>query len=275
MPFRQIAIVLLGLIAVLGAGLFILSWGDDDPADDATVDDSGDADDTDDGAVVDGGTDDATTTTTTVPPVTTSIPVECGSSPDETVETETTTTTTAATTTTKATDDSGDDDEGDDEADDEEPPLEPTLDRSSSLSTVGLDEVTFGLTVNQATQLAGTPFINCGLVTDCYRVIPEFAPEGISFVVEEGTIERVDIVGNSPITTRSGAGIGTTDEELTALFGDRLERVELGGGQMDVIFVPQDENDQEFRVAFTTVDGVVETMRSGRMPLVLEADPCA
>lgn len=274
MPFRQIAIVLLGLIAVLGAGLFILSWGDDDPADDATVDGSGDADDTDDGSVVDGGTDDSTTTTTTVPPVTTSIPVECGSSPDETVETETTTTTTAATTTTEATD-TGDDDDGEDEAEDEEPPLEPTLDRSSSLSTVGLDEVTFGLTVNEATQLAGTPFINCGLVTDCYRVIPEFAPEGISFVVDEGTIERVDIVGNSPITTRSGAGIGTTDEELTALFGERLERVDLGGGQMDVIFVPQDENDQEFRVAFTTVDGVVETMRSGRMPLVLEPDPCA
>lgn len=247
-PFRQIAIVLLGLIAVLGAGLFILSFGDDDPADDATDDDGGETTTT---------TTSTTTTTTTLPAVTTSVPVECGTGDTEAAEevVEETTTTVA---------------DGD-----EEPPLEPTLDRSSSLSTVGLDEVTFGLTVNEASAASGTPFINCAPVSDCYRVIPEFAPEGISFVVRDGTIERVDIVGDSPITTRSGAGIGTTDDELTALFGDRLERVDLGGGHVDVIFVPQDENDQEFRVAFTTVDGVVETMRSGRVPLVLEASPCA
>jgi ethanolamine utilization protein EutA (predicted chaperonin) len=94
-------------------------------------------------------------------------------------------------------------------------------------------------------------------------------------VVDEGTIERVDIVGESPITTLSGAGIGTTDEELVDLFGEQLERVDLGAGREDVIFVPSDENDQEFRVVFTMNDGVVETMRSGRVPLVLEADPCA
>ncbi|MDW3220187.1 MAG: hypothetical protein R8F63_16365 [Acidimicrobiales bacterium] len=272
MPFRQIATVVLGLIAILGAALFVLSWGDDEP-EDADV-----TDNTDGGAVVDGtdgtdgddGTDGTTTTTTTVAPVTTSIPVDCGTTPDDSADTTTTTTTT----TEPAADDEGDE-TGDDEGEEEpEAPLVPTLDSTSSLSTVGLDEVTFGLTVNEARTEAGTEFINCGLVTDCYRVVPDVAPDGISFVVHEGTIERVDIVGNSPITTRSGAGIGTTDEQLDALFGDRLERVDLGGGQVDVIFVPQDENDQEFRVAFTTVDGVVETMRAGRVPLVLEADPC-
>ena len=81
--------------------------------------------------------------------------------------------------------------------------------------------------------------------------------------------------GNSPITTRSGAGIGTTEDELDDLFGDRLERVDLGGGSTDVIFVPADPNDQEFRVVWTTVDGVVESMRSGRVPLVLEPEACA
>lgn len=281
MPFRQIATVVLGLIAILGAALFVLSWGDDEP------EDAGVTGNTDGGAVVDGadgadgdeGTDGTTTTTTTVAPVTTSIPVDCGTTPDDvTADTTTTVVETTTTTTEPATDaggDEGDDDDGDDEGEEEpEAPLVPTLDSTSSLSTVGLDEVTFGLTVSQARTAAGTEFTNCGLVTDCYRVVPDDAPDGISFVVHDGTIERVDIVGNSPITTRSGAGIGTTSDELDALFGDRLERVDLGGGHEDVIFVPQDENDQEFRVAFTTVDGVVETMRSGRIPLVLEADPC-
>ena len=45
--------------------------------------------------------------------------------------------------------------------------------------------------------------IMCGAVTDCYRVTPDGAPAGISFVVDEGTIERVDIVDNSAITTHS------------------------------------------------------------------------
>lgn len=258
MPFRQVAVVLLALIAILGAGLFVLSIGDDEPDDSSNVDVSpGDESTT---------TTSSTSSTTTVAPITTSIPTECGATDDIF---EATTTTTVVTTEPPA-----DEEDGDEPPEEDPIPLVPTLSLQSSLSTVGLDEVTFGLTVDQATQAAGTPMLNCEAVTDCYRVAPEFAPQGISFVVHEGTIERVDIVGDSPITTRSGAGIGNTDDELDGLFGDRLERVDLGGGLTDVIFVPEDENDNEFRVAFTTRDGVVETMRSGRVPLVLEADPC-
>ena len=223
MPFRQVAVVLLALIAILGAGLFVLSIGDDEPDDSSNVDVSpGDESTT---------TTSSTSSTTTVAPITTSIPTECGAT-DDIFE--------ATTTTVVTTEPPADEEDGDEPPEEDPIPLVPTLSLQSSLSTVGLDEVTFGLTVDQATQAAGTPMLNCEAVTDCYRVAPEFAPQGISFVVHEGTIERVD----------------------------------LGGGLTDVIFVPEDENDNEFRVAFTTRDGVVETMRSGRVPLVLEADPC-
>ena len=247
-PFRQIFTVLLALIAILMAALFVLSWDGDDGNDTVTPDDT--ADDTSTTTNDDDGT--TTTTTTTIAPVTTSIPVECGTA-EEPIDT----------TTTEA-------------GDDEEPELRtgPTLGRNSSLSTVGLDTVAFGLTVKQASDQSGHEMIACGAVTDCYRVTPADAPTGISFVVDNGTIERVDIVGESPITTLSGAGIGTTEEKLDDLFGDRLEREDLGAGRTDVIFVPSDENDQEFRVVFTVLDGVVETMRSGRVPLVLEHDAC-
>ena len=255
-PIRQIATVFIALIAILGAGLFVLSWGNDDNLT-ADAPSSGEA-------APDGTADDETGSTTSPPtttivPVTTSIPLDCAAEPDAST---TTTTTTLA--------------EGEEPADEIDPkaPLIPSLGRNSSISTVGLDEVTFGLTVNQATQAAGTAMHPCGPVTDCYRVVPADAPDGISFVVHEGTIERVDIIGESPIATVSGAGIGTTVEQLDDLFGERLEKVDLGGGSEDIIFVPADENDQEFRVAFTAVDGVVESLRSGRMPLVLETDPC-
>jgi len=264
-PFRQIFIVLLSLIAIVGAALFVLSWSDDEPVDstpDSAETAAGNAD-----TITTTST--TTTTTTTIVPVTTSIPVACGAADTPADSTTTTSTTTTSTTTTVA------GEETDDEATNPEEVLVPTLGTNSSLSTVGLDEVTFGLTVNQARRAAGTEFNACEPVSDCYRIIPEVAPEGISFVVSNGTIERVDIVGDSPIRTVSGAGIGTTTERLDELFGERLERVDLGGGAVDVIFVPVSENDAQFRVAFTTVDGVVETMRAGRLPLVLENDPCA
>ena len=253
--------VLLALIAIVLAALLVLSWGDDDgetsgpPATTLPPDVS------------------STTTTppdvtTTAGPVTTSIPVDCGTDPDPGASTTTTTAAPDSTTTTTL---------APTETTVPEPDAAtgPTLGRNSSLSTVGLDTVTFGLTVSQAERASGHEMIACGAVTDCYRVTPDGAPTGISFVVDDGTIERVDIVGDSPITTLSGAGIGTTEDELDELFGDRLERVDLGGGRTDVVFVPTDENDQEFRVAFTTVDGVVESMRSGRVPLVLDLAACA
>ena len=254
MPFRQILAVLLALIAIVLAALFVLSWdGDDDSVSPSATTLPPD--------------DEPTTTsapTTTLAPVTTSIPVDCGTDPESG---ESTTTSVPVDTTTTV--------EGDAGEPEPEAATSPTLGRNSSLSTVGLDTVTFGLTVSQAERASGHDLIACGAVTDCYRVTPDGAPAGISFVVDDGTIERVDIVGNSAITTLSGAGIGSTDDELDELFGNQLERVDLGGGRTDVVFVPADENDQEFRVVFTTLGGEVESLRSGRVPLVLETEACA
>ena len=248
-PFRQIAVLLVAGIAIVGAALFVMSRGDDDP-------ESVDAGAT---TTTSSAVSSTSSTTTTPPPATTtSIPVACSAedaTPDGTAEEETADGT--------AEDETAEDDES----------VGPTLGPNSSVSTVGLDTVSFGLTVVQAERAAGTPMIPCDPVGDCYRVTPQEAPEGISFVVRQGTIERVDIVAG-PITTKSGAGIGTTAERLVELFGDRLERQVLDTDTVDLIFVPTDENDAQFRVVFTVVDGVVDTFRAGRVPLVLETDPC-
>ncbi|MEZ5166347.1 MAG: hypothetical protein R2695_07585 [Acidimicrobiales bacterium] len=55
-------------------------------------------------------------------------------------------------------------------------------------------------------------------------VTPADAPEGISFLVHRSTVERIDITAG-PISTTSGAGIGTTEEELT----DKLWRSAAAG----------------------------------------------
>lgn len=252
--FRQIVTVVVALIAIVGAGLFVVSWGDDD-----------DGTEGDDAAVGDASSTTTSTSSTSTSTTTTTIPTRCtsadaGEPPD--------TTTPDTTTTVAAIDDAT-------EAGDGVPvaPLEPTLGENSSVSTVGLDTVTFGLTVFQAEQAAGTEMVPCEPVGDCYRVTPTDAPAGISFVVTEGTIERVDIAGG-PITTRSGIGIGSDESRIVELFGDSLERQVNDDSSVDLIFVPSSETDADFRVVFTIRDGVVETFRSGRVPLVLDTVPC-
>ena len=141
------------------------------------------------------------------------------------------------------------------------------------MSTVGLDTVNFGMTVQQAQEAAGTLLVPIDSVGSCYHVVPHDAPEGIVFVVHSGTIERVDI-NSGPITTRSGIGVGTADDVVIQLFGDAIERSVRTDGTVDLIFVPSDAGDANFRVVFNTHEGQVRAFKSGRVPMIFTETGC-
>jgi len=246
MPFRQLASVLIALIVIMGAALFVITRGGNDSGNSTASSTTSSTTSTTLPAAA------ATTAPTTVPATT--IPAKCAA--------PATSDTTVAPTSGRP-----------DGATSVAPTLEPKLSPNASISTVGLSYVTFGLTVKQAEIAAGTPMTPCEPVSVCYRVTPLEAPKGISFVVDEGTIERVDIT-EGPITTRSGLGIGTTEKRIVESLGDKLDRKVNDDGSIDLIFVPTDANDAEFRIIFTIRDGVVDTFRAGRIPLVLPAEAC-
>lgn len=258
---RQIAVTLVALIFIVAAALLIISRGDDDDSADTpettttsttrstTTDSATDPDPGgDDGA--DDGDDaseppDTTSTTTSVPlSVPIEVPLVC------TVEGA------GVQVVAEAAEDAV-----------------PQLGTSSSISTVGLGVITFGLTVPAAAEASGSSMLACEPVSECYHVTPAAAPPGISFLVHASTIERVDIV-DGPITTRSGIGIGTTAEHLVATFGDQIEREVIDADTVNFVFVPRDASDADFRVVFTVEDGVVTTYRSGRLPMILQDSPC-
>ena len=249
---RQLIAVLVAFILILAAALFVITRDGDD----------GDA-----------ARDVATTTTTAAAPSTTAAP------PESTTTSVTTTIPTecsveeSATATTDTAEDGAAEDGANDATTTSVTPAGSTLSASSTVSTVGLDEVDFGMTVSQAEAATNTTMIACAPVSECYRVTPLDAPEGISFVVTAGTIERVDIVGG-PITTRSGVGIGSTQERIIELFGDKIETRVNDDSSVDLVFVPQDDGDDQFRVVFTIRDGVVDSFRSGRVPQIDNLDPC-
>ena len=151
------------------------------------------------------------------------------------------------------------------------------LDNNSSVSTVGLDEILFGMTVNAASEASSSCLVPEGVADRaCHYVRPVGGPDGVGFMVTEGTIERVDII-SGPITTRSGAGIGTTEQEILDLFPGRIETSASPFGDGNLLtFVPVDADDQQFRVIWETdADGVVTQFRSGRRPQVERPNGCA
>lgn len=152
----------------------------------------------------------------------------------------------------------------------------PTLVDTSTISTVGLDKVQFGMTLEDAQKAAGTELVTTGPRDQaCFLASPADGAPGITFLFSKGTVERVDISA-PPIATRSGAKVGSTEADITRLYGDQIEVQPRLDGQPGnaLVFVPRDEADQDFRLVFTTDGTTVTSYRAGRVPQVLAPTGC-
>ena len=206
-----------------------------------------------------GGDDDSDTTVGTVPPVSAAASEDADAAIATTAAPTTTTTVVIATTSTT------------------EPTFEgtPEFDANSSVSTVGIDALTFGMTLARAESAVGGSFVPIADTNnECFIVRPAGGPNGVLLTVTEGTVERVDIT-TPDITTRSGAGVGMTEDGLASLFGDSLTTEASNTGGNRVIFTPSDPADAAFRVIFETDGTTVTSFRSGRLPQVDSTVPCS
>ena len=145
----------------------------------------------------------------------------------------------------------------------------PALSDTSTVSTVGIDAITFGMTLDQAQEAAGSYFsrVDAAQADACYDAEALEGPAGLAFTVENGTVEALT-VAEPGVTTRSGAGVGSSIPELQALFGDRLRVTEDEDGSTTATFVPTDPEDANYRIIFESSDGTVSAYRSGRLPVV-------
>jgi hypothetical protein len=157
-----------------------------------------------------------------------------------------------------------------------------TLPRSDPfVTTVGIGSIKIGMTVEAAEEAAGFSLdgeADPDVSPTCYIVSPppdEAGYEGVSFMVEDGEIVRVDVGGASAATTRSGAGLGITEADLRAMYPGQLEPIEvLAGGGSGLQFVPADQRDANYRVVFVFEAGVVTAFRSGILPAVAYTEGC-
>ena len=255
-----IVIAVVAAVVVVGGIIWWFGRGGDDGDADAAADNTAQVDDT---AQDETPAADPPTTDSSDAAIDSSDTIDGAAASTSSTTTSATTTTVAATTTTLTT--------VPPENVDQFGPA--TLSANSTVSTVGLDTVHFGMTVAQAQQAAGTVLVSAGPTGACYHAVPHDAPEGVVFLIHHGTVERVDI-NSGPITTRSGVGVGSPESLVTDLFGDSIERQVRVDGTVDLVFVPSDPGDRNYRVVFNIADGAVRAYKSGRLPQIMLDTGC-
>lgn len=158
------------------------------------------------------------------------------------------------------------------------------LTERSKLALNGIGPIRVGMTVDEASQSAGIRLIRSGSGGMdeylCSYVQPQGEPKGISFMVTNGRIARVDI-SSKRITTISGARIGDNENRILSLYPDVIKATphpyvshSPDNGKY-LTFVPKDAVDKNYRIVFETSKNRVDRFRSGKLPEVEYIEGCS
>ena len=160
------------------------------------------------------------------------------------------------------------------------PTPQPTpLSGRSRVTIDGIGSVRVGMTVEKAEAATGMSLLSMGESGSpgCSYVRPQ-GMNDLAFMVTEGRISRVDVMQDSPIKTLSGAGVGSTEAEIKAMYAGQIEVTphEYVSGGHYLTFVPNDNADRNYRLVFeTNENGVVTMFRSGKLSEVTWVEGCA
>jgi hypothetical protein len=159
-------------------------------------------------------------------------------------------------------------------------PAKPKLTDQSKLVINGIHPIRIGMTMKEATQAAGLPAKSEGThPTNQSCAFYQFVggAQGLSLMTIDNRIVRIDIGQDSAITTRSGAGIGSTEDQIKALYPGQIKVTPhpYRGGHY-LTFVPKSAADSNYRLIFETDrQGKVTAFRSGRLPEVGWIEGCS
>lgn len=133
------------------------------------------------------------------------------------------------------------------------------------------------MTLEEAARSANTEFLLPPQRNPrCFYVRPKSGPQGVAFMVTDDHLSRVD-VSDARFRTGSGARIGSTEQEVMALYPGQIEVTPhpyLRTGHY-LTFKPTSASDASYRVIFETDGTRVTGMRSGKMPEVDFTEGCS
>lgn len=144
------------------------------------------------------------------------------------------------------------------------------IDAVVTLRAVG--PVRIGMTVDEASAESGVTLrrdFGRQAVGNCYYVTPGNAMRGVSIMMVDDLIARIEIDSPSDIATRSGVRVGTAVSNLQEVYPDNIQRADdVAPGGQAMAFVPNDDFDADYRIYFEIEDGQVARYRVGVKPAV-------
>ncbi|TAG97198.1 MAG: hypothetical protein EAZ09_05085 [Oscillatoriales cyanobacterium] len=157
------------------------------------------------------------------------------------------------------------------------------LTENSKLALNGIGPIRVGMTVDEASRAAGVRMVktlSAGRTEEyCAYFDLEGGPKGISFMVINNRIPRVDI-SNERVTTIKGAKIGDTEERIFSLYPGQIKATRHPYQGLPprngkyLTFVPKDAADKNYRIIFETANNRVMRFRSGKIPEVDYIEGC-
>ncbi len=139
----------------------------------------------------------------------------------------------------------------------------------------GIGPISAGMTLVDANKAAGTQLVFPAKMEECDYIRLMNGPDGLMFMVEKGTISRVDVTRDATITTEAGAKIGDTEAKIKSLYpGVQIQPHKYTDGHYLVV-TPSATADQAYRIVFETDGEKVLRYRSGRMPAVEYVEGCS
>ena len=143
------------------------------------------------------------------------------------------------------------------------------------ITTAGYGPVKIGMSVAEAAAALGVKLVSEGPIAEpsCHYMRPEPAVEGLWFMISNDHVARVEIIA-AGITTRSGLGIGDTEDRLKELLpGAEVTPHKYLAPDGDYLTVWT--SDRKAAVRFETLHGKVTSFYAGRVPEVEYVEGCS
>lgn len=143
------------------------------------------------------------------------------------------------------------------------------------ITTAGYGPVKIGMSVAEASAALGVKLVSEGPVDEptCHYMRPEPAVEGLWFMISNDHVARIEVIA-AGITTRSGLGIGDSEDRLKELLpGAEVTPHKYLAPDGDYLTVWT--SDRKAAVRFETLQGKVTSFYAGRVPEVEYVEGCS
>ncbi len=146
-----------------------------------------------------------------------------------------------------------------------------------ALTPEGLSAVKFGMSPTEAAKALGVPFTARQAREDeaCWYSRPqEETGPGVTYMVVNGKIARIDVRAPSNVKSAQGIGVGASSEDIKKTYGDKVSvtphKYAENGSYLEIVAPGANAG-----LLFEAVDGKIISFRAGALEPLRYVESCA